>query len=86
MKTQTIFIKEVNYLNEFKLEIHFNDGKIQTVDFCNFLNTHDHPQFNKYKKEENFKKYKIENGNVVWGKDWDLIFPINQLYEGKIKI
>ena len=41
-------------------------------------------QYNKYKKQENFKKFKIENGNIVWGKDWDLIFPVYDLYEGKI--
>ena len=54
------------------------------VDFGNFFETHSHPQYNKYKKVENFKKFKIENGNVVWGKDWDLIFPVSDLYKGKI--
>ena len=47
-----------------------------------FLETHSHPQFNKYKKINNFKKFKIENGNVVWGKDWDMIFPVFDLYNG----
>ena len=49
-----------------------------------FYNSHSHPQFNKYKKEANFKRFKIENGNVVWGKDWDMIFPLYDLYKGKI--
>ena len=26
----------------------------------------------------------IDNGNVVWGKNWDLIFPIEQLHSGVI--
>lgn len=24
----------------------------------------------------------ISYGNVVWGKNWDMIFPIEQLYRG----
>ena len=45
---------------------------------------HPHPQYNKYLEWKNFKKATIENGNVVWGKNWDLIFPIEQLYNGEI--
>ena len=29
--------------------------------------------------------FKIENGNIVWGEDWDLIFPIEQLHQGRIE-
>jgi hypothetical protein len=30
-----------------------------------------------------FQSFRIENGNLVWGKDWDLIFPIDGLYRGE---
>ena len=79
-----ISIKEAKYTEAFKLEIVFNDGIKKMVDFESFLQSHSHPQFNKYKKEANFKRFKIENGNVVWGKDWDMIFPVYDLYKGKI--
>ena len=79
---KTISIKEVNYIDNFLLEIIFNDNKKNVFDFGVFLETHSHPQFNKYKKINNFKKFKIENGNVVWGKDWDMIFPVFDLYNG----
>jgi len=65
--------------------VEFSDNKKQVVDFGNFLNTHSHPQYNKYKKSEKFKKFKIENGNIVWGKDWEMIFPVYDLYKGKIE-
>ena len=26
----------------------------------------------------------FENGNIVWGKNWDLIFPVEQLHSGKL--
>ncbi len=81
---KTISVKEARYLNEFKIEILFNDNKKKVVDFETFLRSHSHPQFNKYKETKNFKKFQIENGNVVWGKDWDMIFPVYDLYKGEI--
>ncbi|MDQ6755462.1 MAG: DUF2442 domain-containing protein [Bacteroidota bacterium] len=81
---KSIAVKEVKYVKDYKLEILFSDNKKTLVDFDKFLSTHSHPQYNKYKKPENFKRFKIENGNVIWGKDWDMIFPVYDLYEGKI--
>lgn len=82
---RAVSVSKAAYLDGYKLEVEFNDNKKQVVDFGNFLNTHSHPQYNKYKKPENFKKFKIENGNIVWGKDWDMIFPVFDLYQGEIK-
>lgn len=82
---KTISVKEAKYLNEFKIKILFNDNRRRIVDFSTFLRSHSHPQFNKYKQQECFKKFKIENENVVWGKDWDMIFPLYDLYRGEIK-
>jgi hypothetical protein len=79
-----IAVKEVNYINGYKLEIIFTNDKKKLVDFEQFLKTHSHPQYNKYKKTENFKRFKIENGNVIWGKDWDMIFPVYDLYQGNV--
>ena len=30
-----------------------------------------------------FRTFKIVEGNIVWGDDWDLIFPMENLYRGK---
>ena len=81
---ENIIVKEANYIENYLLEIIFANNKKTVVDFGVFLQTHNHPQYNRYKKQENFKKFKIENGNVVWGKDWDMIFPVYDLYKGKI--
>ncbi len=81
---KTISVKEVKYIEEYKLEIIFTDDKKKVLDFKQFFNTHSNPQYDKYKKTENFKKFKIENGNVTWGKDWDMIFPVYNLYQGKV--
>ena len=49
-----------------------------------FLKKSMHPIIRSYLKEEKFKKFYIDSGNIVWGKNWDLVFPIEQLYKGKI--
>lgn len=72
------------YLTEYKILISFSDLTQQIVDFGPFLTANPHPQYDKYKIPSHFKKFKIERGNIVWGKDWDLIFPIDQLHSGKI--
>ena len=56
-----ISVKEVKYIEGYKLEIVFTNAKRKVVDFGQFLKTHSHPQYNKYKKTENFKRFKIFN-------------------------
>ena len=79
-----INVINAEYVESYKLKILFSNDRKKLVDFSTFLKTHSPPQYNKYKKENNFKKFKIENGNVVWGKDWDMIFPVDALYKGKL--
>lgn len=77
-------VVRAKYLADYKILISFSDLTQQVVDFGPFLTDHPHPQYDKYKNPGHFKKFKIERGNIVWGKDWDLIFPIDQLHSGKI--
>ncbi|MCH5238256.1 MAG: DUF2442 domain-containing protein [Muribaculaceae bacterium] len=76
-----IKVEDIGYL---KVEITFNDQKLSRVDIGSFIRRHPHPQYNKYLDPKKFKRFSIENGNVVWGKNWDLIFPIEQLYAGEL--
>ena len=64
--------------------LHFSDNTTQTVDIGDFILRHPHPQYNKYLDPKKFSKFTIENGNIVWGKNWDLIFPIEQLHAGAL--
>jgi hypothetical protein len=79
-----LFIEEAVYISNLLVELKFNDGTIRKVNFETFLHNHPHPQYNKYNKPTNFKKFHLENGNIVWGKNWDLVFPIEELYLGNI--
>lgn len=66
------------------VELLFNDNTRQVVDVGSFIRLHPHPQYDKYLNQTEFDKFSIEDGNVVWGADWDLIFPVEQLYRGII--
>lgn len=79
-----IMVTHAEYVSAYNILISFSDLTQQTVDFGPFLVGHPHPQYNKYKNPIHFRKFKIERGNIVWGKDWDLIFPVEQLHAGKI--
>lgn len=79
-----IHIIDVKDLGNLQLLIYFSDNKEQKIDIGDFIRNHPHPQYNKYLDPKKFKKFVIENGNIVWGKNWDLIFPIEDLYNGKI--
>ena len=60
----------------------FSNNTVQTVDVGDFIRRHPHPQYNKYLEPRKFNRFTLENGNIVWGKNWDLVFPIEQLHSG----
>ena len=79
-----LFIETAEYISGLSVELRFNDGTVKRVDFEVFFNKHPHPQYNKYLKPINFKKFYLDHGNIVWGKNWNLIFPVEQLYTGDL--
>lgn len=66
------------------VDLTFSDQTRRRIDVGQFIRLHPHPQYNKYLDESEFVKFSIDDGNIVWGEDWDLIFPIEQLYSGVI--
>lgn len=78
-------VVEVVDLGDLKVCITFDDCRQTQVDVGDFIRKHPHPQYNKYLDPKKFRRFTIENGNVVWGRNWDLIFPIEQLYAGKLE-
>ena len=76
-------IVSAKYVAPLSVEMQFSDGTVKIVDIGSFIKAHPHPQYNSYLDEKKFKRFKIEMGNIVWGKNWDLVFPISALYNGK---
>jgi hypothetical protein len=76
-------IESAKYLSDFAIRILFNDGTEKLVDFKPFLSNSLHPSIKKYLDEKRFSKFNLTDGNLNWN-DYDLIFPIWDLYNGKI--
>ncbi|MCH8318448.1 MAG: DUF2442 domain-containing protein [Bacteroidetes bacterium] len=47
-------IAEIKYLSDYKLEIKFEDGKVNLVDFENFLSKSQNPMISKYRNINKF--------------------------------
>ena len=76
-------ITAAKYIAPLSVELTFSDGAIQIVDVGSFIKKNPHPQYNSYLDEKKFKKFKLEMGYIVWGKNWDLIVPITTLRNGR---
>ena len=79
-----IFVIKAENAGYLTVILTFSDNTVQTVDIGDFIRRHPHPQYNKYLNPQKFSRFTIENGNIVWGKNWDLIFPVEQLYAGVV--
>ncbi|MCH5178592.1 MAG: hypothetical protein J1F13_02820 [Prevotellaceae bacterium] len=64
--------------------LQFSDDTTQTIDVGAFIRCYPHLQYNKYLDPLKFSRFHLENGNIVWGKNWDLIFTIEQFHIDKI--
>ncbi len=76
-------IDSAKYLSDYAVRIKFSDGHEKLVDFKPFLLKSLHPSIKKYLDERMFSKFSITDGNLNWN-DYDLIFPISDLYKGQI--
>ena len=80
---ELIEITAAKYIGDYAIRIYFSDATNHLVDFKPFLETSLHPSIKKYLEESNFRNYQIIDGNLNWN-DYDMIFPIEDLYKGKI--
>ncbi|HTH83684.1 MAG TPA: DUF2442 domain-containing protein [Mucilaginibacter sp.] len=76
-------VKAANYIGDYAIRISFSDGSEKLVNFKSFLMKSVHPSISKYLDEKQFLQFKIIAGNLNWN-DYDLIFPVHDLYEGAI--
>ncbi|MDZ4846093.1 MAG: DUF2442 domain-containing protein [Chitinophagales bacterium] len=83
---KTISVIHALHKEQYILYLTFSNGSERDVNFSNALTAFAKGDLSKYKNLRYFKQFKIENGNVVWGKNWDLIFPVEELYRGKINL
>jgi hypothetical protein len=80
---ELIEVLSAKYIGDFAIRVFFSDGNNRLVDFKPFLENALHPSIRKYSDESRFVQFEIIDGNLNWN-DYDMIFPIGDLYEGKI--
>ena len=81
---QVLRIKKIKHVGDYKLKLSFNDGNEQVVDFNPFLSSSLNPLIRKYLSREEFMKFELDDGDLEWN-DYDLCFPIADLYENNVK-
>jgi len=76
-------IDSAKYLSDYAIRIRFSDGKENLVDFKPFLSKSLHPSIKEYLDENKFSNFSLTDGNLNWN-NYDLIFPLSDLYNGQI--
>ena len=79
-----ISVTDAKYIDDYRLSITFNDGTSRLVDFGDYLRHARHPDIRKYLDLKNFKNFKVVYGDIEWH-NLEIVFPIMQLYQGKIE-
>ena len=77
-------IRSASHAGGYKINLAFQNGVERSVDFSEFLNNSKNPHIRKYLNLKKFKAFSIENGNIQWN-DYDLCFPVHELYAGRIE-
>ncbi len=86
MKTRAekyLEIVQAEYVSGYKIRLTFKDGMVRVMDFEPFLRRALNPDITKYRQLRRFKKFHLHYGDLMWG-DFDMIFPITDLYHGTI--
>ncbi|MCS6260651.1 DUF2442 domain-containing protein [Shewanella baltica] len=76
-------VVDAKHLTGHILEITFNNGHKEVVDFASFIFSVGHPDYEAYKNVETFLRFKIEDGNLNWD-DYTMIFPVEDLYSNRV--
>jgi hypothetical protein len=80
---ETIEVVSAEYKHDYDLKVTFSDGIETLIDFRPFLSKSLNPSIAKYRDKNLFRNFEIVSGNLNWN-DYDLIFPVEDLYQGKI--
>ncbi len=80
---KVVRLEAAEYVPPYKLKLRFDDGRESLVDFAAFLSQSRNPAIQAYHDRKRFRKFTLEAGFLHWN-DFDLVFPMADLYAGKI--
>ena len=71
-------ITNATYLTGYRIEVEFDNGLKKTIDLQNLLENSNNKLIRKFLKLSLFRKFKVEDGTLVWG---DNEFDLNPMSE-----
>ncbi len=77
-------IVRVKHVRAYLLEVWFNDGTTKQVNFANFLFSTDNPLMTKYRDVALFKRARVRNGDISWGRN-DMDISGSEVATGEIR-
>lgn len=79
----SLAVTKAEYVEGYTIRVSFNDGTEQVIDFTRpFKRLKGY--YAQYREPEAFQSFTIDMGNLVWGENWDVEFPIWSLYTGSV--
>ena len=71
------------YVDGYTIRVTFSDHTEREIDFTRpFAKLKGY--YAQYREPTAFQSFIIDGGNLVWGEDWDVIFPVWSLYSGSV--
>ncbi len=77
---EIIEIKKADYLGNLNLLLTFTNGVQKRIDFESIFQKFAKGYYEKYSSANRFKRFVLSSGNISWGKNEDIIFPVDFLY------
>ena len=65
------------YLTGYRIEVEFDNGLKKTIDLQNLLENSNNKLIRKFLKLSLFRKFKVEDGTLVWGDNEFDLNPMN---------
>lgn len=84
MNNTHINIISATQIEEYRIQLVFDDNTAQEIDFKPFLTRSHHPDIRAYLDPVRFASFRVEYGELVWG-DYELCFPVIDLYRNTIE-
>ncbi|HZM06797.1 MAG TPA: DUF2442 domain-containing protein [Candidatus Saccharimonadales bacterium] len=81
--TEYLEITDAKHIGRYRISLQFKDGTQRVMDFGPFLRQAGNPEITAFRNPKKFKSFHLHYGNLMWG-DYEMIFPIADLYRGEI--
>ncbi len=72
-------VTDVKYSKDYSLLITFDNGRNKEIDFKKFLESSRNPDVSTYLDVKKFKKFRVENGDLIWGANEEMSFSEESL-------